>query len=212
MASRALQSFMIAVLVTLGLVFTMNALISMAQPELGKKAAFKLPDFVHVPQNEDIQTITPKPDRPDDIQEQPETPDIEVDQKIDINSDLGLGPVKIGIDKNMKGFNSNDGEYLPIFRAPPIYPRRAAERGICGWVELMYTVTASGGVRDPLVTASSSSMFENSAKKAALKYKYKPRQVGGKTGGCTQCSDSNCIRNGRRVLISRSVTPVMTQP
>nr|MBX2849663.1 energy transducer TonB [Acidiferrobacterales bacterium] len=74
----------------------------------------------------------------------------------------------------------NDGEYLPIFRAPAVYPRRAQERGLCGWVDLMYTVTASGGVTDPTVTASSSSLFESSAKKAALKYKYKPRQVAGK--------------------------------
>jgi protein TonB len=35
-------------------------------------------------------------------------------------------------------------------------------------------------VRDPEVIASTSSMFESAAKKAALKYKYKPRQVGGK--------------------------------
>ena len=80
----------------------------------------------------------------------------------------------------MKGFNSNDGEYLPIFRAPPSYPRRAQERGLCGYVDLSYTVTSSGSVRDPFVLGSSSKMFENNAKKAALKYKYKPRQVGGK--------------------------------
>ena len=61
-----------------------------------------------------------------------------------------------------------------------MYPRRAAERGLCGWVELLYTVTAAGGTRDAVVTASSSKMFERSAVKAAEKYKYKPRQVGGK--------------------------------
>ena len=181
MASRSIQSFLIAALVTLGLIYAMYALIRMAEPELGERNQFKLPDFVHVPKNEDVTTITPKPDRPDDVAEQPDIPDVDVTpDKIDISTNLALGAVKVGINRDLQGFNSNDGEYLPIFRAPPIYPRRAAERGPCGWVDLMYTVTSSGGTANPVVTASSSSMFESSAKKAALKYKYKPRQVGGK--------------------------------
>lgn len=178
---RTIQSFLIASLVTLGLVFSMNALIKMDEPELGERQEFKLPDFVHVPKNEDVNIITPKPDRPDDVAEQPDIPDVDVTpDKVDIDSNIALGKVNIGINTDLQGFNSNDGEYLPIFRAPPIYPRRAQERGKCGWVDLMYTVTSSGGTANPRVTASSSSMFESAAKKAALKYKYKPRQVGGK--------------------------------
>lgn len=180
MAIRSMQSFAFATLIMLSLLFAMNALISMNEPELGTKDSFKLPDFVYVPKNEDPQTITAKPVRPDDIQDQPDTPEIDVTPDIDINSDLNLGAVRVGINRNMKGFNSNDGEYLPIFRAPPVYPRRAQERGLCGWVELEYTVTASGGTRDAYVTASSSGMFESAAVKAAEKYKYKPRQEGGK--------------------------------
>jgi protein TonB len=174
-------SSLAAIFITLGLILTMYGLIKMEEPNLEEKKSFKLPDFSAPPENDDLQTIAPKPDRPDDVQEQPDVPDIDVTpDRVDINSDLALGAVKVGINRDLKGFNSNDGEYLPIFRAPPIYPRRAQERGLCGWVELTYTVTASGGTRDPEVTASSSSMFESAAKKAALKYKYKPRQVGGK--------------------------------
>ncbi len=179
--TRNLQSFGIAILVTLGLILGMYGLIKMDEPELGEGADSVLPSFNQTPENEDVRTIAPKPDRPDDIQEAPEIPETEiVPDDIDINNDLGLGAVQIGINRDLKGFNTNDGEYLPIFRAPPIYPRRAQERGLCGWVELVYTVTADGGVRDPIVTASSSSMFESAAQRAALKYKYKPRQVGGK--------------------------------
>ena len=179
--TRAIPSSIFSVLITLGLILTMYGLIKMDEPELAAKKAFKLPDFSAPPENEDLQTIAPKPDRPDDVQEQPDVPDVDVTpDRVDIDSNLALGAVKVGINRNLKGFNSNDGEYLPIFRAPPIYPRRAQERGMCGWVDLMYTVTAAGGVRDPQVTASSSRMFESAAKKAALKYKYKARQVGGK--------------------------------
>ena len=178
---RAIPSLLIAAIVTLGLLLAMDGLIGLAEPELGERDQFKLPDFVHIPKNEDVKTITPKPARPEDIQEQPDVPDLKViPDNVDINSNISVGSVKVGINKDLKGFNSNDGEYLPIFRAPPIYPRRAQERGICGYVDLKYTVTAAGGVRDPEVTYSSSSMFESAAKKAALKYKYKPRQVAGK--------------------------------
>lgn len=179
--ARALPSTIFSILITLGLILTMYGLIKMDEPDLEAKKSIKLPDFKASPRNEDLQTIAPKPERPDDVQEQPDVPDVDVTpDRIDINSNLALGAVKLGINRDLKGFDSNDGEYLPIFRAPPIYPRRAQERGLCGYVDLSFTVTASGGVRDPIVTASSSSMFESAAKKAALKYKYKPRQVGGK--------------------------------
>ncbi|NNC99416.1 MAG: TonB family protein [Gammaproteobacteria bacterium] len=178
---RAIPSAVLAVFITLGLILTMYGLIKMDEPELENRKSIKLPDFVHADKNEDLQTIAPKPDRPDDIQDQPDVPEVDVTpNQVDIDSNLSLGAVRVGINRDLKGFNSNDGEYLPIFRAPPVYPRRAAERGMCGWVELTYTVTASGGTRDPKVTASSSSMFEKAAIKAALKYKYKARQVGGK--------------------------------
>ncbi len=178
---RSFSSFIIAIFVTLGLIIAMYALIKMDEPELEKSKALKLPEFSFIPKNEDVETITAKPERPDEVQEQPDLPDNDVvPDKVDIDSNLALGAVKIGINTSTKGFNSNDGEYLPVFRAPPVYPRRAAERGLCGWVELMYTVTAAGGTRDAVVTSSSSKMFERAAVKAALKYKYKPRQVGGK--------------------------------
>lgn len=174
-------SLLLSILVTLSLIVAMYALIKMDEPELGDKKAFKLPKFTYVPKSEDVQTITPKPIKPQEVQEQPDIPDVKViPDRVDVGSDLGLGAIKVGINRDLKGFNSNDGEYLPIFRPSPIYPRRAAERGLCGYVDLSFTVTAAGGVRDPIVTDSSSSMFEKSAKKAALKYKYKPRQTGGK--------------------------------
>jgi len=174
-------SLIMSMLVTLGLIAAMYALIKMKDPELGTAEGLKIPKFTYVAKNEEVQTIAPKPQRPDEVQEQPDVPETKIiPDRVDVNSDLGLGAVKVGINRDLKGFNSNDGEYLPIFRAPPIFPRRALERGICGWVELNYTVTAAGTTKDAVVINSSSSMFERNAIKAALKYKYKPRQVGGK--------------------------------
>lgn len=178
---RSIQSFIIAIFVTLGLIVGMYALIKMDEPELSSAEELILPDINYNPKNEDVDVITPKPQRPPEVEAQPDLPDVKVlPDQIDINSDFALGAVKVGINRDLKGFNQNDGEYLPIFRPSPIYPRRAAERGLCGYVDLRYTVTSSGGVADPQVMSSSSKMFERNAVKAALKYKYKPRQVGGK--------------------------------
>jgi len=171
----------LAVLITLTLILAMYGLIKMDEPDLDGSKSFKLPDFVHSDRNEDLQTIVARPDKPAEVEEQPDIPDVDATpDQLDIDSNMGLGAVKVGINRSLKGFNSNDGEFLPIFRAPPQYPRRALERGLCGWVDLSFTVTATGGTRDPFVTDSSSSAFEGAARKAALKYKYKPRQVAGK--------------------------------
>ncbi|MBX2848282.1 MAG: energy transducer TonB [Acidiferrobacterales bacterium] len=178
---RSVISILVSSVVTIGLIYGMYALIATNDPELEENKSLKLPDFVHVPKNEDLQVITAKPKRPDEILEQPDIPDVEIKaDRIDIDTNLTLGAVKVGINRELKGFNSNDGEYLPIFRAPPVYPRRALDRGLCGWVDLSYTVTSAGTVRDPFVTASTSKTFERAATKAALKYKYKPRQLDGK--------------------------------
>ena len=178
---RSAIAIITASVVTIGLIYGMYALIKMDEPELDDRTAIKLPDFVHVPKNEDLQVITAKPKAPDKIQDQPDIPEVEVvNKRVDVNTNLTLGAVKVGIVRELKGFNSNDGEYLPIFRAPAVYPRRAETNGYCGWVDLEFTVSSTGSVKDVVVLGSSKSLFEKNAKKAAEKYKYKPRQVDGK--------------------------------
>ncbi|MGB2709651.1 MAG: energy transducer TonB, partial [Pseudoalteromonas nigrifaciens] len=75
---------------------------------------------------------------------------------------------------------SSDGEYLPIVKVAPVYPRRALSRGIEGYVIVEFTVTKQGTVRDPQVLkAEPESLFDRAAMDAALKFKYKPRVVNG---------------------------------
>lgn len=83
---------------------------------------------------------------------------------------IGTGP----------GAAAGDGEYLPIVKAAAVYPRRAQLRGITGYCVVEYTVTTSGATRDPSpVECSPPGVFEASAVRAALKFKYKPRVIGG---------------------------------
>ena len=100
----------------------------------------------------------------------PDAPTINVPTPtVTANTDIG-GP---------GGMNIAEGDYLPIVRVAPVYPARALSRGLEGYVDLEFTVTTAGTVRDPIVIFSTSSLFERAALRAVLKFKYKPRVVDG---------------------------------
>ena len=57
---------------------------------------------------------------------------------------------------------------------------RAEQRGIEGWVELMFTITASGAVTDVVVTASHpGTVFDKAATRAVQRWKYSPKVENG---------------------------------
>ncbi|MGB2742202.1 MAG: energy transducer TonB [Cognaticolwellia sp.] len=89
----------------------------------------------------------------------------------------------IALDAGLSGglsLESGDGDYLPIVKVAPIYPRRAQSRGIEGFVIVEFTVTKTGAVRDAVVVnAEPESIFDRAALDAVLKFKYKPRVVDG---------------------------------
>jgi protein TonB len=88
-------------------------------------------------------------------------------------------PVTMNTNMGGLGFGVSDGEYLPIVKVAPIYPPRAAARGLEGYVVVQYTVTTDGSTRDVTVVESSSSLFDRAAIESAQKYKYKPRIIDG---------------------------------
>ncbi|MEL0068857.1 MAG: energy transducer TonB, partial [Gammaproteobacteria bacterium] len=69
---------------------------------------------------------------------------------------------------------------LPIVKVQPIYPRRALQRGIEGYVIVEFTVTKNGSVANPkVVEAEPPNLFDKAAVDAAKKFKYKPRVIDG---------------------------------
>lgn len=70
-------------------------------------------------------------------------------------------------------------DFLPIVRVAPIYPPRAAARGLEGYVVVSYTVNTSGTTEDINVLESSATLFEQAAIDAVEKYKYRPRIIDG---------------------------------
>lgn len=75
-----------------------------------------------------------------------------------------------------------DGDYLPLVRVQPQYPRRAQERGVEGYAVVELTVSTDGSVPSHsvvVVEAEPAGYFEASSIKAAQKFKYKPKVVNG---------------------------------
>ena len=72
-----------------------------------------------------------------------------------------------------------EGDYHPIRKGAPVYPREALMQGVEGYCVVEYTVTDQGKVKNPRVLADqcTSHLFVEVSIEAALKFRYKPRVV-----------------------------------
>ena len=168
-------------LVTFALFFLMQAIIATDEANLDEGVKGKLLDFVRLQDDQEIETKQRKPKPPPPPDEPPPDmpkPDFEAS---DISQGVDIGAVSVDVSLSVEGGGfSSDGEYLPIVKVNPQYPRRALTRGIEGYVILEYVVTKIGTVRDPVVIeAKPPGIFNRAAINAALKYKYKPKVVNG---------------------------------
>ena len=181
MATRYLIGVGLGSVVTFLLFFLMQAVIATDEARLDEGAKGKLLDFVRLEEDQELQTKqrNPKPPPPPD-EPPPDMPKPEFESS-DISQGVDVGAVDVNVNLNVEGGGfSSDGEYLPIVKVNPQYPRRAQTRGIEGYVLLEYIVTKTGAVRDPVVIeAKPPGIFNRAAINAALKYKYKPKVVNG---------------------------------
>ena len=183
MIGRYVFSIVVGVVVTLTLLFVMQLLIVTGKQALTKPRDRAQLEFVRVKRNEALNTEDFQPEKPPPPPEvPPETPPQEMDS-VDPNAPtINVAPPSVSAETNIGGpggMNIAEGDYLPIVRVAPVYPARALSRGLEGYVDLEFTVTTAGTVRDPVVIFSTSSLFERAATRAVLKFKYKPRVVDG---------------------------------
>ena len=181
--ARMAFGVILGLVVTAGLFWFMQYLIETADRELNEGASGHLIDFVRLKRDESIQRRQLKPKKPpppDAPPPQPPTPQLD---NLNPNAEkIAISAAPVETDIEMSGGFSlgvGEGDYLPIVRVAPVYPARALSRGLEGYVDLSFTVTTAGTVRDPIVLESTSSLFERAAIRAVLKFKYKPRVVDG---------------------------------
>ena len=183
MIGRYAFSIVVGIAITLSLLFIMHLLIEHAEDAISTERTRHQLDFVRVKRNETLNVDDYTPEKPPPPPElPPEIPPQDMDS-IDPNAPtINIAPPPMAADINVGGpggMNIAEGDYLPIVRVAPVYPARALSRGIEGYVDMSFTVTTTGTVRDPVVLFSTSSLFERAATRAVLKFKYKPRVVDG---------------------------------
>jgi len=180
--ARLVIASALAVAITFGLLSLMSALITQDIKPPEDDEGTKIAD-IHMPERAiETQYDAEKPEKPEEPEEQPDMPEPEFETP-DLSPDaLSMSAPRVNPNLNIKGIGGfgGDGEYLPIVKVQPTYPRRALSRGIEGYVIVEFTVTTNGSVRDAVVIeANPQKVFDRAATKAALKFKYKPRVIDG---------------------------------
>jgi protein TonB len=190
---KLIVAILAGAIVASGLLFLMQALIASGQTAITEVSVTRVVDFVRVKREERLESKRAKPDRPPNPdQPPPEAPQPSMNESTSLGGDATAveaahnAPVPVAdVDIAVSpGFGiaagSADGDYLPIVKVAPIYPQRAIDRGVEGYVIVEFTVTKTGSVRNPrVVEFHPSTIFNKAAIDAALKFKYKPRIVNG---------------------------------
>jgi len=185
--SRSLRIFVAVVCasaVTVGLLWLMQALIGVPYELLPSEPA-PIVDFVRLKRDlspEPLKRELPKLTPP---QAPPPPPQMTVDNRLDPRE--GVEEIATTIDTSTElesatslSSGGSDRDVVPLVQVKPQYPMRAAERGIEGWVEVRFTVSRAGTVKDPEVTAANPrSVFDDAALQAIRKWKYQPKVVNG---------------------------------
>ena len=144
-ANKYLAGVGLSVIITTILFFIMVILISLGDSGMKEDTSIKLADVV-MPERQ-IDTFMTEVDKPEKPEEQPEDiaqPDLDLQPLTGI--DVSLAKPKANFKAGGSFFR--DGEYMPLFKVQPIYPRRAQERGTQGYAIVSFTITETGTVED----------------------------------------------------------------
>jgi protein TonB len=160
-------------------------LITKAAGELDE-AASSIVEFVRLKKDSEPEIKKrelPKKQKPE---EPPPPPDLSLTRTTSLDQGLQDMVLAVGLDLAIGGGPNlgaavSDSEPVPVVRVNPQYPPRAAERGIEGWVELLFGISATGTVQDAEVMNSHpGNVFDRAALRAVRRWKYNPKIEDGK--------------------------------
>ena len=171
-----------SVIITVALFTMMALMIESAATSIDKKDVRKLAEIVMPDREIDTRFKQKKPEKPEPLEAPPQQLTLDIPSpQMSATQETFEAPKITHNSTPTLGFSGSEGEYLPVVKVQPIYPRRALQRGISGYVVVEFTVTKSGSVTDvKVVEEEPSGIFSRSAMNAASKFKYKPRIVDGK--------------------------------
>lgn len=182
---RWAASMAMAVMITFGLFFFMQALIATGE---GLDEPLNVVKIVDSTMPEIELEVIEEIDKPELIEEITEVVE-EVERQVtisdgpDLNIDRSQVQMDTGLELSNASISATDGDYLPLVAIAPQYPTRAAQRGIQGWCLVSFTVNGLGTVVEETITvvdAEPANIFDRSSQRAAARFKFQPRVVDGK--------------------------------
>ncbi len=182
---RWAASMAMAVMITFGLFFFMQALIATGE---GLDEPLNVVKIVDSTMPEIELEVIEEIDKPELIEEITEVVE-EVERQVtisdgpDLNIDRSQVQMDTGLELSNASISATDGDYLPLVAIAPQYPTRAAQRGIQGWCLVSFTVNGLGNVVEETITvvdAEPANIFDRSSQRAAARFKFQPRVVDGK--------------------------------
>ena len=183
MVARLGLGLVLAVLVTVALLWVMRFLITTGDDTLAPSEPFRSIDIVRVEREpapirrrrlEPLPAPSPPPEVPATNNVDPTAPTV-------IAIPGAIPPATEVIELDPTGFNNGDGEIMMVMAVSPGFPMGARIRGVEGYCTVQFTVTQTGAVRDPVIVEDqcTSSLFHSASINAASKTKFKPRMIDG---------------------------------
>ncbi len=179
--------------VTLILFYFMAFLISGGKKFVKSSDSENLIEFVRIKRPTQTELRKRKLPKKPEVLEQPKaTKSLKMDQKNitpnrsamkfdapQLDIPLAVGAGGIGVNGGGAG---GDSDEMPLVRIEPQYPREAILKGIeSGWVQVMFDLKPDGSVMNVnIIDSSPRDIFDMAARRAILKWKYRPKMVDGK--------------------------------
>ena len=185
MAGRYLIAGLFAAVVTFALFFAMRALITMEAGPVAAARGGRRIDFVRLKRESELQLKQRQMPAKAPPPAPPPLPEIDLTRaprpQPHLESRLPAFALALDIAGGPSlGAAPSDTDVIPLVRVNPQYPIGALEREIEGWVEVEFTITAAGTVRDAVAVASEpGSVFDRAARHAVRRWRYKPKVVDG---------------------------------
>ncbi len=178
-------ALIVGAFLTLAMFAALQALISSGHSAGVDGLTLRQARFIRIKPVERVERVERKVERPPPPGKPPappQAPTAEATNSVSQALSIGAAEAEVELDlaSAMEGGGSSDGDILPIVKVAPVYPQRALQRGLEGWVLVEFTVTSAGSVKDvKVVDADPKGVFEEAAKEAALKFRYKPKVIAG---------------------------------
>jgi protein TonB len=187
-------AFLLSGVLTVGLFGLLRALTD-ARSEATAATALAKVEFVRLRREVEIEEKQREKPQREKPEQAPVTPTLAVakEEGIDLGLDVEAIAAGLGAEFGSAGGGGGDGtgefsfsagladrDALPLVRVEPQYPPQARQRGLEGWVQVAFTISTAGSVKDAVVIKSSHSLFERNAIQAVSRWKYQPQMRAGK--------------------------------